>query len=109
NGAPQEGPPGHPPQAAPPAQPGYDGVGRGAPQAPGYGAPQAQGYGTPWGSGSPQGPSGPGIPPGSGGPGQPPQRKRPWLLIGVAMACVLALLLVVGGGITFLVLRQGED
>src|SRR5699024_4894287 len=40
---------------------------------------------------------------------QPPQRKRPWLLIGVAMACVLALLLVVGGGITFLVLRQGED
>ena len=125
NGAPQEGPPGHPPQAAPPAQPGYDGVGRGAPQAPGYGAPQAQGYGTPWGSGSPQGPGGPhgaawgpgspqgpggpGIPPGSGGPGQPPQRKRPWLLIGVAMACVLALLLVVGGGITFLVLRQGED
>ncbi|ATG53101.1 hypothetical protein CFK38_04170 [Brachybacterium vulturis] len=31
------------------------------------------------------------------------------MLIGVALTCVLALLLVVGGGITYLVLRQGDD
>lgn len=112
-----------------PQAPGY-----GAPQASGYGAPASSGHdgsqgaswgaggsGASWSSGSPQGPGGPGGPhgawgPGSpqgpggpGGPGQQPQRKRPWLLIGVAMTCVLALLLVVGGGIAFLALRQGED
>ena len=121
-----------PPDYGTPQAPGHA-----APQAPSYGTPPASGYGAPassghdgsqgapwgaggagasWGPGVPQGPGstqgpgGPGGPQGPGGAGQQPQRKRPpWLLIGVAMTCVLAMLLVVGGGITFLALRQGED
>ncbi|MGO1424002.1 MAG: hypothetical protein ACTHVK_11005 [Brachybacterium sp.] len=121
-----------------PAAPGYGGTqggwGPGSPQGPGGpGGAQGSGWGpggpqhTGWGPGSPQGPGGPGGAQGPGGPGgaqgpggpgspqgpggfgQQPQRKRPWILIGVALTCVLALLLVVGGGITYLILRQGED
>ncbi|MGO1481172.1 MAG: hypothetical protein ACTHWF_08615 [Brachybacterium sp.] len=69
-------------QAQPPGGPG-------GPTGPGYGGPQG-----------PQGPSFPG--------GKPP-RRAPWALIGVAMTCVLAMVLVVGGGLTYLVLRQGGD
>src|SRR5699024_9978744 len=91
-----------------PASSGHDGS-QGAPWSAG-GAGASWGPGVPQGPGSPQGPGGPGGPQGPGGAGQQPQRKRPpWLLIGVAMTCVLAMLLVVGGGITFLALRQGED
>ena len=36
-----------------------------------------------------------------------PQRKRPWALLAVAASCILAMILVVGGGITFLALNRG--
>lgn len=107
-----------------PAGPGY-----GAPAGPQPGGPQGSGWGPggpaafggpqgpggphgPGGPTGPGGPAGPGGPTGPGGPGgfaPPPQRKRPWALITVALTCVLAMLLVVGGGITYLVLRQGGD
>lgn len=106
-GGPQQGgqqppwgqPPSGPPQPGSPAGPGG-----------------SQGSG--WGSGSPQGP---GQPPNLWGPGSPqdphalgslqaaPQRKRPWIAITIALTCVIALLLVVGGGITYLIVRQSGD
>lgn len=95
----------------------------GSPAGPGFGSPSgpagpggSQGSG--WGPGSPQGP---GQPPNLWGPGSPqdpnalgslqaaPQRKRPWVAITIALACVIVLLLVVGGGITYLIVRQGGD
>ena len=72
-------------------------------QSPGQhsGAQPPQGPGFPQGPGSPQGPD---------GFGEPPQRKRPWALLAVAATCVVAMVLVIGGGITFLALnRGGED
>jgi hypothetical protein len=134
NGASQGGQPQPGPGYGSPAQPGFGnppGPGHGGAQGPGGPAvPQGPGYGTqgpryggPHGPGDPAppqgpghgGPQGPGGPHGPGGPqgpggfGQQPQRKRPWLLISVALSCVLAMVLVVGGGITYLVLRQGTD
>lgn len=138
NGAPQGGQPQNPngqgggPQSAPgygapqasPAPHGQQGWG-GAPSGPTgpQGAswtPAPSGPGSPQGPGNQQGPGGwgPGGPqdPGGRGPGGPlgsgqqpqPRPKRPWLLIGVALSCVLALLLVVGGGITYLALRTND-
>lgn len=71
-------------------------------QSPGQhpGAQPSQGPGFPQGPGSPQGP---------GGFGEPPQRKRPWALFAVAATCIVAMVLVVGGGITFLALRGGGE
>ncbi|MGO1259006.1 MAG: hypothetical protein ACTMII_08645 [Brachybacterium sp.] len=43
------------------------------------------------------------------GPGQQPPRNRPWALITVALGCVLAMVLVVGGGLTYLVLSRTGD
>lgn len=100
NGPQQAGqPPSWQPQAGQP-QGGQPAPGYGTPVGPHQGAPHGPGYG------GPGGPHGPG---GHGGFAQPPQRKRPWALIGVALTCVLAMLLVVGGGLTYLVLRQGSD
>lgn len=76
-----------------------------------HGAPQSPGQ--PQGPGGPGGPQGPDHPQSPGGPGsfgQQPPRRRPWALIAVALGCVLAMVLVVGGGITYLVLsRDGDD
>ncbi|HEX7350477.1 hypothetical protein [Brachybacterium sp.] len=107
NGSPQNGVP----QGGQP-QPGS------APQGGQFGAPSP----APWQSppsaphpGFPQGPGGPpqgpgyGPPQGPGGPPQTPRSKRPWVIAGVALTCVFAMLLVVGGGITFLVLNQGGE
>lgn len=69
----------------------------GGPQAPGPGAPHTPAFGAAQGTG------------GAFPAQQQPIAKRPWVLIGVALSCVLALLLVVGGGITFLLLSQGDD
>lgn len=82
-----------------------------------YGPPQQGSYGPPP-QGGQYGPAGqpaqvPGgwqSPAGPGGFGAPPPPKRPWALIVGAMACIAALVLVVGGGITYLALsRGGED
>lgn len=78
-------------------------------QAPGYGHSQ-QSWGPP-----PQGPT-PGYShpqqPGYGPPGpdygHTPPPKKPWALITVAAGCILALLLGIGGGITYLAL-SGDD
>lgn len=60
--------------------------------------------------------SGPGGPTTPGGPGdagsdpaQQPSRKRSWALIGVALGCIVILLLAIGGGLLFLVLNQLGD
>lgn len=102
---------------------------------PGDGAgPQGQGQGGPWqaglqggqGQGAPQGgaaqgswqppqwqqppsqpPQGPGYGQAPGMQPPAPQRKRPWALLAVAASCILAMILVVGGGITFLALNRG--
>ena len=102
----------HGPQGGPPQGPGQQGGWQQPPpsQHPGHPVPPMQGgwggqsspppgpgYGAPSGAPGPQGP---------GGPGQNPPPKRPWALIVIALGCVLALLLVVGGGLAFLVLRQ---
>ncbi|MGO3209496.1 MAG: hypothetical protein ACTIJK_06860 [Brachybacterium sp.] len=71
----------------------------GGPPGPGYGSPAHPGHGG----------SGPGGPQGPGGPGQQPPRNRPWALITVALGCVLAMVLVVGGGLTYLVLSRTGD
>lgn len=113
--APWQQPP--PPQGPPPQQPAWQQP-PSAPQGPGYGGPQGPGPGGPQGPCGPQGPSGPGGPQGPGGPGgpqgpggygQPPAPKRPWAVITVALGCVLAMVLVVGGGLTYLVLSRGGD
>ena len=129
NGAPQGGAPqGGAPQSSQP-QPGGGQHPGGPPQpGPGYGFPAHPGHSGPQAPGSPHGPhgshgphgphgqQGPGQPQGPGGPGgsghfgQQPPRRRPWALIAVALGCVLAMVLVVGGGITYLVLsRDGDD
>lgn len=68
----------------------------------GYGSPSHQGpghVGGPW-QGQPYGPP---------GPAQPPPPRKPWALIGLAFGCILALLVGIGGGITYLVLSDGEE
>lgn len=125
NGAPQSSQPGQYGQPGSPGEPSPFGApspgswqspaaqsaapGMAPPGPPGYGNQQGPGYGGPQGPNGPQGP-GYGGPqgPGFGGP-QPPPRKRPWALITVALGCVLAMVLVVGGGLTYLVLSQGSD
>ncbi|GAA4518618.1 hypothetical protein GCM10023160_01050 [Brachybacterium paraconglomeratum] len=93
--------------------------GGGQPASP-YGAPSTapwqsppavpQSPGQPHGPGGPQGPGHPQGPNGPGHFGPQPPRKRPWALIAVALGCVLAMMVVVGGGITYLVLsRTGDD
>lgn len=59
------------------------------------------------GPGGPTTPSGPGDP--GSGPAQQPSRKRSWALIGVALGCIVILLLAIGGGLLFLVLNQLGD
>ena len=107
-----------PPQSAPPAMgaPGYGGTGQHGPAGPGYGGPSGphgpygpHGPSGPGGTTGPSDPYGPTWPHGPGGVGQQPQRKRPWALITVALGCVLAMVLVVGGGITYLVLSRGGE
>lgn len=79
-----QSPPASPPSAGPTGGPSF------GPGGPGYGAP--------------------GGPTGPGGFGAPPPPKRPWALIIGAMACIGAMVLLVGGGITYLALsRGGED
>lgn len=93
---------------------GPQGAPHGAPSPDSWQAPHPGGPAGPAHPGGPAGPAGPGGP-GYGGPQGPtfpggkPPRKAPWALIGVAMTCVLAMVLVVGGGLTYLVLRQGGD
>lgn len=45
----------------------------------------------------------------SPGYGQTPPPKKPWALIAVASGCILALLLGIGGGITYLAFSGGEE
>lgn len=112
-GTPQQGSPAGPPQGG---QHGY------APQQPQHGFP-AQGaqygppqqhpqFAAPGNPGSPPGPGGPGFPGGPvspSGPGQPPARKRPWVLILVALGCAAMLVLVLSGGILFFALNRGGE
>lgn len=107
---PYPGAPGQPP----PAPHGQGPAGPGSPQGPaGPQGPGGFGPGAPQGPGGPQGPVGPHGPGGYGpqgpGGGPTPPRKRPWVLLGVAFTCVFALLLVVGGGVAFLVLRPDDE
>lgn len=114
------GVPGYPSPAGPGAQgygPGGQGYGPGG-QGHGPGGPAGPGGPTdpsgPTGPGGPGGPTGPGGPGGPGGwgpspQGTPPPKKKPWALIAVALACVAALVLVVGGGVTAYVLTQRDD
>ncbi|MFQ6484557.1 hypothetical protein [Brachybacterium epidermidis] len=46
---------------------------------------------------------------GAPGYGQAPPPKKPWALITVASGCILALLLGIGGGITYLALSDGGE
>ena len=74
--------------------------------------PPPGGYGGPGGPGGPNGPGGPGGPNGPGGPGgfgPSPAPKRPWALILVALGCIGVLVLMVGGGLTFLALNSGGE
>lgn len=73
--------------------------------APGYGHPQQpqQPQQQPQGYGHPQQPQQ------APGHTQPPPPKKPWALITVAAGCILALLLGIGGGITYLALSRGGD
>ena len=97
NGYPPAGPPPGPGQQAPWQQPPSP---QGAPpQQPTWQQPPS----------GPGGPQGPGGPHGPGGYGQPPAPKRPWAIITVALGCILAMVLVVGGGLTYLVLSRGGD
>lgn len=76
---------------------------RGTPQQPP--GQQSPGYGqTPQGYG--QQPAHVPPPPGYG---QTPPPKKPWALIAVASGCILALLLGIGGGITYLAVSGGEE
>lgn len=123
-GGPQDGS-GHP--SGPPNSPGQGGAGQpqNTPpwaQPPHQSAPGPQQPAASPSGGAPQGPwqspqwqqppSQPSQGPGYGqGPGvQPPapHQKRPWGLIAVAASCIAAMILVVGGGIGFLVLRRGD-
>lgn len=74
----------------------------------GWGGPGNEPQGGPWQQGSGQ-PGGPYGTPSPGWQSPPPRRGRSWALLAVAFSCVLALLLVVGGGITYLALRQNAD
>jgi len=83
-------------QPGPGWQPGQGGPSPSA--APQYGGPP-QGPGP-----SPQWPQ-----PGPGEHPAPPQKKRPWALFAVAASCIVAMILVVGGGITYLALSRGGE
>ena len=74
----------------------------------GWGGPGNEPQGGPGQQGSGQ-PGGPYGTPSPGWQSPPPRRGRSWALLAVAFSCVLALLLVVGGGITYLALRQNAD
>lgn len=93
--------PGHTPQQPPPGGHG----GHGGPHGPGGpGGPHGPG-----GPGSPGGPGGPHVPGGPGGFEPGPAPKRPWALIAVALGCIGALVLMVGGGLAFLALNSGGE
>ena len=74
----------------------------------GWGGPGNEPQGGPGQQGSGQ-PGGPYGTPSPGWQSPRPRRGRSWALLAVAFSCVLALLLVVGGGITYLALRQNAD
>ena len=125
-----------PPDRPGPGPRTFGGTGAGGGPTP-YGGPNHQGGGTfggpPSAAGYPAGShsstaghgqgghSGPGGPSGYGGPGGPggptgpdgfrpdPAPKRPWALLLVALGCIGALVLTVGGGLTFLVLNSGGE
>ena len=80
------------------------GQGQGGPQG---GAPQGPWQSPQWQQPPPQPPQGPGYGQAPGMQPPAPQRKRPWALLAVAASCILAMILVVGGGITFLALNRG--
>src|SRR5699024_7164809 len=80
------------------------GQGQGGPQG---GAPQGPWQSPQWQQPPSQPPQGPGYGQAPGMQPPAPQRKRPWALLAVAASCILAMILVVGGGITFLALNRG--
>lgn len=93
------------PQSGPQPQPGYPGGGypQTSPQPqPGYpGATPQSGQPDPWGQQQPGGY--PGYPGGPGG--EPPKKKKTGLIIGV----VVGVLVLVGGGVTAIILLTGKD
>ncbi|MGW8730076.1 outer membrane protein assembly factor BamB family protein [Streptomyces sp. NPDC055808] len=120
-GAPTPPPPAGPPNTPPPAGPPAYGYPQTPPQQPGYGYPQAPppqqpGYGYPGqpaqpGYGYPgQPPTQPAQPqygmPGAPGPGGQPGGKKPNTQLTIIIAAVVAVALIVGGGIWY---ASGKD
>ncbi|WP_226985968.1 hypothetical protein [Brachybacterium sp. FME24] len=107
----RSGPPSHGGRQEPPH---HGGPGPGAPPQGQFNSPPPQHSPYPHQQQPPPtGPGGPSGPVGPGGPGSPggqqPSPKRPWGLIAVALGCIGALVLVIGGGLTVFLLTRGGD